>query len=1602
MGIANSSTRNSELKRSNVKLQAQQVSTFNGNAIKWRTWKKKTRAAIGTAGMLEILDSSDYAEKNKMDNERVFHLLQVATSDGTASHLVDKHEIDKDGHAAFAELITWYEGDELTTETAEDVRSKLDKINLSTKNTASEYINHFQLYTRQLEDLNESYTESKTVNIFLKQISDPDYLTTKEFCIENKLKIDDCIERIRARERRLGRESDTSKRRRISVRRNDIRKDNDGDTDLESYKNDLGYYHIPDEVWKELDNDTRNQVKSYNGKRKWNCKRMYDEQRRSNESENTITQRRNRNDEVQRNVTEDSPTKKKRTVEFKDEKENESIENTTSKDENEDRVITQRRDTLTFSVNDDRNVDTDETQQISQRRFGDGDEQDSILIIDTGADQCTCGGNAWKVLHDTGEKVTCNNYIVTEKEQVPLTLPIVSAMTCIVPEDPNEEPILLIVHQACYHANPGQVESLCLPYQAEQHGVRFDLTPKHRLNGRGENGLQKMTIEEKDIPLLFDGRKMFVRIRKPTKIEIESLPSYELTAPDVFVPDTTSDHDNITSRRKNMRKPYKIYPGGYSLAEWRKRLALAPEDVVRKTFAATTQYATSVEAENRIIGRRHYKPRFSFLKENRLNDIFHSDTFFPSSNTLNGHTCSQLFLGKQTDYMKVYPMKTESHAFRALQDFSRNVGLPKGIKTDNAATEVGRQWTNYCRDHRIDTSFTEPHSPWQNYSEQGIGELGRMVKRCMREFDAPLSRHHWCQKWCADVRNHLASRKLDWRTPSEKLFGHTPDISMFRFYFWQPIEYYDPECKQPDHGWRPGRFLGIAWDHGDRLTFYIEVKSKSNRPIVLIRSTVRPLEATLLTSCEDSGEMDTSLGDLDDEISDDEENLISDFKKRRINDESKPDTKETISMATDDAETGDVWEYDKEIDDSVINEQVQNEIEGTNEDNEFHHIKGHKWVDGSLILDVELYSGKFFDIPFNIIKKDRPIETAKYIKNNVVESRRGGIHNEWAKKIIAKSNRTIRRLSRYHNIDRVMRLHRNKDISMKLRRLSRNKRNQMKKGREKFGIKVPNSVREALILDRINGNNLWAEAMAKEMTGLNNANCFEYYPGHYKFGPEYQYAPLRIIFDVKKEDLRRKARLVAGGHVINSSMFESYSSVVQTRSLRLLQVIAIKNNLKIVVADIGNAFVQAYTKEKIWSKCGGEFGDKKGCVVKIKKALYGLSTSARQWSLQLGDTLTSLGFIPSRADPDLWIKLSDDKLHYEYIATHVDDIMIASKDPMKYINILKQKYPLRNVEINPEYYLGNNIEKTNYGTIRISQEKYIKEAIRRFEQKHGTLRKENIPHAADDHPENDDSPIMNEDGITDFQQIIGVCQWIAISSRMDIAFAVSSLSRFAAKPRQGHFKRTLKTLGYLKKYPKKGYVIDPRPTIENLEYQDIVPDFGNQYEKIEEELDERLPDVKMEELPVVIFVDSNHGHDLVTGKSITGIIVFVGRTPITYVSKRQSTVQTSTFGAEFVSLKRAVEEAITIRYYLRSMGVRVQKPTIIYGDNMSAIKNSTMPSSPLKKKYLALAYHFCREHFGSGIVSIRKIDTKHNIADAFTKGLTTNEFHTHFNSFMSN
>ena len=347
--------------------------------------------------------------------------------------------------------------------------------------------------------------------------------------------------------------------------------------------------------------------------------------------------------------------------------------------------------------------------------------------------------------------------------------------------------------------------------------------------------------------------------------------------------------------------------------------------------------------------------------------------------------------------------------------------------------------------------------------------------------------------------------------------------------------------------------------------------------------------------------------------------------------------------------------------------------------------------------------------------------------------------------------------------------------------------------------------------------------------------------------------------------------------------------------------------------------------------------------------------------------------------------------------------MIVAKHPTTYMDQIEQQFIIQNKTDSPEYYMGND-QKLHNGLPNISTRKYIMEALRSYQSQDGCLKKEPIPMQSKIHPELDDSPLLDEKETRHYQQIIGICQWAVTSGRFDINYAVSSLSRFSAAPREGHLKLARQILGYLKKYPKRGYVVNPappiiNPTFENIEFKH---DFGNQYCYFKEDLDPRFPKPIVPELDINIFCDADHGHDKKTGWSITGIIVMVGSTPVLWSSKRQSSVHTSTYGAEFTALKRAVEEAVNVRYHLRSMGVEVSKPTRILVDNMAVILNSTDPGSTLNKKMVALAYHFVREHVANDVVEVKKIDTKDNYADPFTKSLGSNEFHDFFYELMCN
>jgi hypothetical protein len=135
------------------------------------------------------------------------------------------------------------------------------------------------------------------------------------------------------------------------------------------------------------------------------------------------------------------------------------------------------------------------------------------------------------------------------------------------------------------------------------------------------------------------------------------------------------------------------------------------------------------------------------------------------------------------------------------------------------------------------------------------------------------------------------------------------------------------------------------------------------------------------------------------------------------------------------------------------------------------------------------------------------------------------------------------------------------------------------------------------------------------------------------------------------------------------------------------------------------------------------------------------------------------------------------------------------------------------------------------------------------------------------------------------------------------------------------------------------------------------------------------------------FVDADHAGDRVTRRLQTGILIFCNGAPITWYSKKQNTVETSTFGSEFVAMKRAVELIEALWYKLRMFGIPIAGPANVYCDNDSVVNNTRRPESTLKKKHNAIAYHRVREAVATGAIWIAWEDGKTNLADILTKNV---------------
>ncbi|GFH47961.1 hypothetical protein CTEN210_14370 [Chaetoceros tenuissimus] len=611
-------------------------------------------------------------------------------------------------------------------------------------------------------------------------------------------------------------------------------------------------------------------------------------------------------------------------------------------------------------------------------------------------------------------------------------------------------------------------------------------------------------------------------------------------------------------------------------------------------------------------------------------------------------------------------------------------------------------------------------------------------------------------------------------------------------------------------------------------------------------------------------------------------------------------------------------------------------------------------------------------VPLAILKESNPIEVAEYAKAmNIIDD---PSFVWWAPHVLKKRNHIISKVEA-----------------------------RVKKVNHKYGIEVPKDYADAVRIDGLNENTFWQDAIKKEMDTIRVAFSFMERGAP---EPEKPWMPSggHLVFDVKM-DFTRKARWVKNGYLHDAPTESTFAGVVSRETVRLCLTYAALNDLNVMCCDFKSAYLQAKTSETHYIVCGPEFGEHEGCYAKIKRALYGGKSAGADYWKTMRSCMECLKFKPCKGDQDLWMRPAvdnDGNEYWEYVCLYTDDALVISVDPERIIRKQLGKYwTIKEESIAPpNIYLGNKVSHvTLQGEIKawsLSSSQYVQASVANVE-KYLAKRNMRLPKKASSplsdgyRPELDTTPELDKSEASYYMSLVGILRWIVELNRIDIAVEVSMMASVMALPRKGHLDQLFHMFAFLKIKHNAELVLDPSyPEIDEslFERKDWTHSvYGDVKEEVIPETDPNYRKPRGKGFVIRAHVDSDHAGDSVTRRSRTGFIVHVNNAPIYWFSKKQVGIETSTFGSEFIAMKQCCEYLRGLRFKLRSMGIPVEGPCYVFGDNKSVLTNSSQPFSVLSKKSNSIAYHFVREGSAKDEWRIAYINTDDNCADMLTKPL---------------
>jgi hypothetical protein len=481
----------------------------------------------------------------------------------------------------------------------------------------------------------------------------------------------------------------------------------------------------------------------------------------------------------------------------------------------------------------------------------------------------------------------------------------------------------------------------------------------------------------------------------------------------------------------------------------------------------------------------------------------------------------------------------------------------------------------------------------------------------------------------------------------------------------------------------------------------------------------------------------------------------------------------------------------------------------------------------------------------------------------------------------------------------------------------------------------------------------WVLAMQEELNNFTRNEVWHLVPC-----PNQNIVGTKWVFRNKQDEhgvvTRNKARLVAKGYsqVEGLDFGETYAPVARLESIRILLAYATYHSFKLYQMDVKSAFLNGPIKEEVYVEQPPGFEDSEypNHVYRLSKALYGLKQAPRAWYECLRDFLTTNGFKVGKADPTLFTKTIANDLFVCQI--YIDDIIFGSTNKStceEFSRIMIQIFEMSMMG-ESKYFLGFQVKQLQEGTF-ISQTKYIQDILNKFGMKDAKPIK--TPMGTNGHLDLDTRGKSIDQKV--YRSMIGSLLYLC-ASRPDIMLSVCMCARFQADPKEVHLRAVKRIMRYLVYTPKFGLWYPRGSTFDLIGY-----------------------------------LDADWVGRKIDRKSTSRTCQFLGRSLVSWASKKQNSVALSTAEAEYIAAGHCCAQLLWMRQTLRDYDYKLSNVPLLC-DNESAIRMADNPVEHNSTKHIAIRYHFLRDHQQRGDIEIAYVSAKEQLADIFTKPLDEKTF----------